>query len=115
MTPLRLQFEMALGHHWRAAELNRTVMESLRSLAREKPGPPANLSIESARKDLDMMDAHMRRALAYYDSCLDRGACWDARFRRTRVGSLMVASDAQRTLLGEMELRLRIPVPQDNP
>jgi tetratricopeptide (TPR) repeat protein len=113
--PLRLQFEMAWGHHARAAELSRTVMDSLKALSKEPPGPVADLNLSSARSDLDQMDNHIRRALSYFDACLSRGACWDARFRRTKVGALMVTSDAQRSLLGEMELRLRIPPSQELP
>ena len=113
--PLRLQYEMALGHHLRASELSRTVTDSLRALAKEQPGPAAELNISSARTDLDALQTHMQRALSYYDACLARGACWDARFRRTRVGTLMVASEAQRQLLGEIEVRLRVPARQDYP
>jgi len=113
--PLRLQYEMALGHHLRASELSRTVTDSLRALAKEQPGPAAELNISSTRTDLDALQTHMQRALSYYDACLARGACWDARFRRTRVGTLMVSSEAQRQLLGEIEVRLRVPAPQDYP
>jgi hypothetical protein len=113
--PLRLQYEMGLGHHLRATELSKTVMESLSTRVKQPPGPIAELNLSSARKDLDSMENHMHRALWYYDVCLGRGSCWDARLRRTRVGELMVTSEAQRSLLGELELRLRIPRPPDQP
>jgi serine/threonine-protein kinase len=113
--PLRLQFEMAVGHHIRAAELSRTVMDSLSALIKEPTGPVAELNLMSARRDLDANQNHMQRALSYYDLCLGRGNCWDARARRTRVGTLMAASESQRSLLGEMELRFRVQLPQDQP
>lgn len=113
--PLRLQYEMAAGHHLRATELSRTVMDTLTSLAKEPSGPVAELNLSSARRDLDAMENHMHRAIWYYDVCLARGACWDARLRQTRVGALMRAAEAQRSLLGEMEVRLRVRLPQDLP
>jgi hypothetical protein len=106
---------MAAGHHLRATELSRAVMDSLSALTREQSGPVAELNLSSARRDLDAMENHMQRAIWYYDVCLGRGACWDARLRRTRVGALMSAAEAQRQLLGEMELRIRVKLPQDIP
>jgi serine/threonine-protein kinase len=109
--PLRLQFEMAMGHHLRAAELSREVIASLIALARPQTGPTVDLHLERARADLEAFDQHMMSALAYYDACLSRGPCWDARQRRARVGAMMSAAEGQRTVLAEMEMRQRIALP----
>ena len=109
--PLRLQFEMAMGHHLRAAELSREVIASLIALARPQNGPTAELHLERARADLEAFDQHIISALAYYDVCLSRGPCWDARQRRARVGAMMSAAEGQQTVLAEMEMRQRIALP----
>jgi serine/threonine-protein kinase len=111
MQPLRLQYEMAVGHQLRATELSRTVASALTALATQEPGPAADSDLERARTDLDALDSHIRSALAYFDDCLGRGACWDARARRTRVGALMATHDAQRDILGEATLRRRMRFP----
>jgi hypothetical protein len=110
MQPLRLQYEMAVGHHLRAAELSRTIASSLITLASQPPGPAADSDLDRTRADMDALDAHVRSAIAYYDDCLSRGSCWDARFRRTRIGALMATMDAQRSILGETTMRLRMLV-----
>jgi hypothetical protein len=106
--PLRLSYEMGVGHHQMAKDLNLELGTALKNLERETPGAAAEVSMTRIRADLDALHSHLSDAMTHYDSCLSKGSCWDARDRINRAAALLQSVENRRQYLELFPFRFRI-------